>query len=148
MTGQAFRFTWLRHSGQVTTTNNPGQELCTRRSGDGDQTRSTRIAYLNVDGFIVASRAAGLAIHQPIDAQPYIKCRLAENAEFLASATVFRTLALGTYHAAGAGFRRHELSLVRRKAGKKHNRSHEVRCQVLGFRKSGPELSFLQICFS
>jgi hypothetical protein len=49
-----------------------------------------------IRGFVIACGPAGLAVHQPIRADANVQRGLAETAEFVAFATVFRHLALCT----------------------------------------------------
>ena len=63
--------------------------------------------------FVVAGRAAGLAIEQAVSAQAHRHLRLAEHAEFLAPATHFGLFALGADDPAHGWLRGHASSVER-----------------------------------
>ena len=48
----------------------------------------------SVRGLVLASRAAGLTVHQAVGAETHVDLRLAENAKLFAPALGFRLLAL------------------------------------------------------
>jgi hypothetical protein len=61
----------------------------------------------SVRRLVLARCAAAFAIEEAVDAEPYIELGLAIDAELLASATRFGTLALRANNAGYARFRRH-----------------------------------------
>jgi hypothetical protein len=66
----------------------------------------------SVRRFVVAGRAAGLAVQQTIDAQPHIQLRLAQHAKLLAPAALLGLLALSADDLVRSRFRRHEKSVA------------------------------------
>ena len=72
----------------------------------------------SVAGFVVASLAAGLAIHEAVGADADINHGLAEAAEFLAMTLIFRLLALHATILGGSGSCSHGWNVAReRQAG-------------------------------
>ena len=77
---------------------------CDKRTILNEALAAEGVAFAQAKGsvrqFVIASRAAGFAIHQSVGAQAHLKLGLAKHAEFLAPATCFRPFALGTDDAA------------------------------------------------
>jgi len=61
-----------------------------------------------VRGFVVAGRAAGFAVHEAVGADADVELRLAEDAELVALALIFRHFALAAAEFGVAGSRGHE----------------------------------------
>ena len=86
----------------------------------------------SVRRLVVAGSAAGLAVHEPVDAEAYVELRLTKHTKFFAPAIRFKALTLGANNAAYARFRGHDCSLVRPNWGR--NITEVTQKQVLGFR--------------
>jgi len=72
---------------------------------------SRRQNFQLTGGFVVACGAAGLAIQEPIVAQPNVDHRLAKHAILLAHTVFFRLLALRALIFGGTGTCAHEMML-------------------------------------
>jgi hypothetical protein len=72
-----------------------------------------------VRGFVVAGRAAGLAVHQSIAAEPNINQRLAEATKFFAIAVSLRLFALRATVFGGTGSGAHGANVARRTGDRK-----------------------------
>lgn len=90
-------------------------------------------AHDSVRRLVVARRAAGLAIHEPIGAEPNVQLRLAQNAELLAIAAGFNLLALATADLGTRLGRHTPNSNVGRMVVERHG-SNDERCQEAGVR--------------
>ena len=72
-----------------------------------------RSGAASVGGFVVAGAAAGFAVHEAVFADADVELRLAEDAELIAVAVIFRHFALAAtkFGVAGSGGHRSNLAL-------------------------------------
>jgi hypothetical protein len=87
-------------------------EICNRKSEIGSITFLPAGKSSLVGSLIVASLAAGLAVHEAIFTETNVHARLTETAEFLALTRTFDLFALGAFVAGGSGSGTHAVTLT------------------------------------